>query len=70
VKIPLYGRESIRECWLVDVINGVIEVYRGPSAGGYRSKETFGSGDSLIPVGLPNLRLAIDDILGGLPRDH
>ncbi len=70
VKIPLYGREGISECWLVNVIDGVVEVYRGPGAGGYQSKETFGSGDILIPVGLPNLRLAVDDILGALPLGH
>ena len=70
IKIPLYGREGIRECWLVNLVDGVIEVYRGPGARGYRSMEKFGSGDILVPLGLPNMHLTVDVILGGLPQDH
>src|SRR5438270_525139 len=31
IKVPLYGREGIPEAWLVDLTQGAIEVYRGPS---------------------------------------
>jgi len=69
VKIPLYGREGIVECWLINVMEGLIEVYRGPGASGYRSKATYGAGDSLTPVGLPDVSLAVDDIIGRLPGE-
>jgi len=67
VKIPLYARGGLRECWLVNVVEGIIEVYRGPGAASYRSVQRFGPGDILTPLALPNVHLAVDDILGGLP---
>ena len=64
MKVPLYGREGISECWLIDVAAGVIEVYRGPGAGAYRTKATFMPGDVLSPQVLPDVRLSVDDIIG------
>ncbi len=69
VKVPLYGRAGIPEVWLVDLAENAIEVYRGPSAAGYRKKETYGRGDVLRAEGLPDLVLNVDDILGALPTD-
>jgi Uma2 family endonuclease len=70
VKVPLYARGGISECWLVNVNDGSVEVYRGPSASGYRSKETLGAGDTLTTDNLPGLRLAVTDIFAGLPPEH
>jgi Uma2 family endonuclease len=69
VRVPLYGREGIRETWLVFLTEGVIEVYRGPGAGGYRKKETFGPHEVLAPEALPDVRLTVDDIIGLPPAE-
>lgn len=64
VKVPLYGREGISEYWLIDLSNSVVEVYRGPVAGGYRTKQTFAIGDVLVPEAFPDLHLDVQDIFG------
>jgi Uma2 family endonuclease len=70
VKVPLYGRSGIPEVWLIDLVEGVIEVYRVPVPIGYRTKETYGPGDSLAPLRLPDLRLVVEEIVGLPPPDE
>jgi Uma2 family endonuclease len=48
-KVPLYGREGIGEYWLVDLAEGVVEVYRGPGAGSHKTKERSLQAMSLPP---------------------
>jgi Uma2 family endonuclease len=63
VKVPLYGRSGIPEVWLIDLIEGVVEVYRNPAATGYRSKQTYTTGGSLTPESLPAVTLSVADVL-------
>lgn len=63
VKVPLYARGGIPETWLIDLAEGVVEVYREPAAAGYRRKQTYGAGEELAPEALPHLRLAVADII-------
>jgi Uma2 family endonuclease len=67
VKVPLYGRSGIPEVWLIDLFENVVEVYRTPAAAGYRSKQTYGTGDSLTPERLPAVTLPVADIFGKPP---
>lgn len=64
VKIPLYGRCGIPEAWLIDLSGRVIEVYRGPNNTGYREKQTYAPGDHIAPLALPDISLAVAEILG------
>lgn len=64
VKVPLYARFSIRETWLVDRDARLIEVYRNPTPPGYQSVQRFPPGQHVSPQAFPELRLAVDDILG------
>jgi|SRR5579859_1184832 len=63
-KIPLYGRSGIAEAWLIDLANRSIEVYRGPGRAGFAEKKTYAHGDELAPVALPEIHLAVAEILG------
>jgi Uma2 family endonuclease len=63
VKIPLYARSGIRETWLIDLAERVVEVYRQPAAAGYRTKQTFGPGNEVAPEALPQLRLGVAEII-------
>jgi len=64
VKIPLYARAGIPEAWLVSLPSEGIEVYRKPSPHGYAEVRTAGRGDTLTPLFLEAITLAVDDILG------
>jgi Uma2 family endonuclease len=64
VKIPLYARAGIREVWLVDLTGDRVEVHREPTAGGYRQVRASGRGESLVPEALPDLTIAVTDLLG------
>lgn len=64
VKLPLYAQSGIPEYWIVDVGRGVIEVYRSPSGDGYASVEERGPGDRVSPGALPDVEVAVSDVLG------
>ncbi|MCS7313566.1 MAG: Uma2 family endonuclease [Acidobacteria bacterium] len=64
MKIPLYGRAGIPEAWLVDLAEGVVEVYRRPGRRGYRQVDRHGRGSFLSPQAWPDIRLAVDEVIG------
>lgn len=63
VKIPLYGQAGIPESLLVDLGTELIEDYQDPSPHGYRTVRIFRPGESITLSTLPNVTLAVDDIL-------
>lgn len=64
VKLPLYARSGIAEAWLVDLAGGRVEVGRRPTPRGYEEVERFGRGARVRSRALPELDLAVDEILG------
>lgn len=64
VKVPLYARWGIPEAWLVDLDRDHVEVYRDPSADGYRHVRAVPRGERLAPAAFPDLSLQADDVLG------
>lgn len=63
IKARLYAAAGIREYWIVNLAEGVIEVSRGPSADGYSSSTRHARGDALAVPGFPEVVLAVDDVL-------
>jgi Uma2 family endonuclease len=61
-KIPLYAKEGIVECWLVDLNEFQVEVYQNPTANGYTSQQIFESGQVLIPKQLSHIKIPITEI--------
>lgn len=57
-KVSNYARMRVPEYWIVNTIAEVIEVYRKPSAGRYRSTQAYGTGESVRPHAFP--RLSVD----------
>ena len=47
VKLPLYATAGIPECWIVNVKESQIEVYRSPKRGKYSIREIAFKGDSV-----------------------
>ncbi len=64
LKLPLYARAGIREVWVVDLVDGVIETYRRPALRGYRDTARFTRGQRLAPAAFPGKRFRVSDILG------
>jgi Uma2 family endonuclease len=64
VKVPLYARFGIPETWLMDVEQGLIEVYRSPSPEGYQQVRTLRRGEGLSPQAFPELSVTVDELLG------
>ncbi len=64
VKMPLYAEGGVAEYWIVNIPDGVIEVYSDLSEGSYRNVRQVGRGERLgLPQGLLG-SIAVDDILG------
>ncbi len=63
-KIPLYARAGLPEVWLVDLPRDVIEVYREPAAGAYRSVQTVARDATLAILKLPGVTLPATEVLG------
>ncbi len=53
IKLPLYARAGIPECWLVDLAGSVLSLYRQPAGDGYSSVEQAGDLTQLRPLYLP-----------------
>lgn len=62
-KIPLYARSEIPEVWLLNLNRRVLEVYRNPAGGVYRTRLILRAGDTASPVAHPEIPLAVSDLL-------
>jgi Uma2 family endonuclease len=61
-KLPLYAEALLSEYWIVNLIDGTIEVYRQPSGSSYQWSQIFGPGDVVSPLAVPTARLAVSDL--------
>lgn len=63
VKVSLYGRAGVPECWLVDLAGGRVEVYSQPSSEGYRLRRTLMPGEHVRFEPLPGLSLPVAELV-------
>lgn len=64
MKIPLYAEDKITEVWLVDINEQCVEVFREPTADGYRNIQKLTRGESLSIQAFPDMMITVDEILG------
>ena len=64
VKLPIYARQGIVEVWIVDLAADVVQVHTDPVDGSYREVRTVHTGEALKPRAVPDLKLAMEQILG------
>jgi Uma2 family endonuclease len=62
-KAKLYAAANIPEYWIVNLVDGVVEVHREPGAPGYASVTHHSRGETLEPVALQGVRIPVDAIL-------
>ena len=64
VKGPLYAEGGITEFWIVNLVDGCVEVHRGPQADGrYADVRALRRGDTVEIAALAGCVLAVDQIL-------
>lgn len=70
-KAALYARNGIPEYWIVNLRHGRVEVYRQPDAvaGLYRDIRVAANDETLPLVGLPDVAIAVADLLPDRPDD-
>jgi hypothetical protein len=62
-KLRAYAAAGVRELWIVDLTARRIHVNREPRGSAYAVVKSFGEVDRLAPAGLPDLEIAVRDIL-------
>jgi len=66
-KAKIYGRAAIPFYWIVNLVDGLVEVHTNPDlAGGYRSRQDFRPGDR-IPVVLDGTEIGQVEVTALLP---
>jgi Uma2 family endonuclease len=63
VKARLYAAVRIREYWIVNLVDDVIEVYRDPGPDGYARSTRHAPGDSLCVAGFTDVAVRVEDVL-------
>ena len=63
IKGALYAAAEIPEYWLVNLVEGVVEIYRDPRPSGYASTARAGRGEAVAPLHFPDLLIQVDDIV-------
>ena len=63
IKLPLYAQTGIVEVWIVNLQDNQIEVYRQPIEHTYSITQIFTKGDTLTIAALPEVTIAVNDIL-------
>jgi Uma2 family endonuclease len=69
-KGSLYARARVREYWIVNLVDGVLEVYRDPTLSpgapygcAYAMCLRLGAGETASPLAAPHARIAVADLL-------
>ncbi|MGH9321363.1 MAG: Uma2 family endonuclease [Vicinamibacteria bacterium] len=62
-KARVYATAGIPDYWIVNLVDDVVEVFREPEAGGYRTRLVLKPSETLQPVSFPDLLIAVKDLL-------
>jgi len=58
----IYAEADVTEYWIVDVKKQRIEVFRDPEGTAYRTKTQATAADTLVPVALPGVEIAVSSL--------
>lgn len=62
-KAMIYGLADVDEYWIVNHVEGVVEVYRDRHDGEWRSKSTHGRGETIAMRAFPDVTVDVSEIL-------
>lgn len=63
VKIPLYARFGIREAWIVNLPDRLVEIYTQPRNGVYHGSKTIRPGETVRSARLAEIAFNADELL-------
>ena len=63
VKAHIYGRAGVPETWVLNLPEDCIERFTAPGPQGYARHAILRRGDKVSPVSLPDMELAVDELL-------
>ncbi|RME43303.1 MAG: Uma2 family endonuclease [Chloroflexi bacterium] len=68
VKLRVYAAAGIKECWIINLVDDQVEVYREPAtlADGtatYRQRTLYVAGDTIAPLHFPDCRIEVTPLL-------
>ena len=66
IKVPLYAENGIAECWIVNLPERVVEVYRRPGNGRYADARRAGPGEILDIALLPGVASPVADLFSAV----
>lgn len=61
-KQAVYAEAQIPEYWIVNLVDGLLEVYRKPEGSAYRTALQLGPTDTVAPLAVPEARLKVSDL--------
>lgn len=62
-KAKLYAESGVPEYWVVNLIDGIVEVHTDIVRGVYTRVVPFKRGERVVPKDFPDITLAVDDVL-------
>lgn len=63
VKAELYARHGIREFWLMNLPERMLEIHRDPEIGAYRTRSILSGDDTASPEACPQIRVPLAPLL-------
>ena len=64
VKLPLYAENGIVECWIVNLVDKTLEVYRNSQRSAYSDVSVLRAGNVVEMLSLPGTPILVADVLG------
>lgn len=62
-KLPLYARCGVREVWLVNLVDEVIETFRHSDGTDYQEVRIWRRGERIAPAAFPDVFIDVDDTI-------
>jgi Uma2 family endonuclease len=63
-KLPKYAQNGVPEYWIEDLKNDCLHVYRDPAGNEYKTHLIKQRGDSISPLGFPDILFRVEELLG------
>jgi Uma2 family endonuclease len=62
-KLALYGLAEVDEYWIVNHVDGVVEVYRDRHVGEWRARSIYRRGETIAMAAFPDVEVAVSAVL-------
>ena len=62
-KLRAYARNGIADYWIVNLLDGQLEVYREPDGETYRARSIYRAGDRVAPLARPDAPIAVGELM-------